>query len=236
MVSYYIFCHACHIPFIQSMLAEYRNPNITLHFDAALDSMSCSTELQFVFDTDKYDYLEKLMNPRLDYILSFNDEFYSGPTTSLKMFGLFDENQKRIEIGNVTNGNYNDVLLSNLLKELVPRNTPVDIYCSFCRNACASPVIPPIQQLEFSFVDNNTVNNEMQDFDVSNNNLENANLEEDIDFSSLFGGKRKYYSSKKSRGKNRYRKTIAKKRFLKKKNTKKHSTKRKLSKRKNRRH
>jgi hypothetical protein len=209
MVNYYIFCHACYVPFSES---KYKNPNVNLWFDTELNSESCSSELQLNFDADSYKYKESYMNPKFDYILSFKDLNYSSSETTLKMFGLFDEDEKRVEIKNITNGNYNDILLSDLLKFLLRKNERSNIYCSFCRNTCGDSVMPTNESLEFGTeADNksNDNNNAMQDFKVARFN------DEDIDF-NIFGGKKKRRSRKKS-----YKKHSNKK-YLKKKKTKTH--------------
>jgi hypothetical protein len=205
MVNYYIFCHGCYVPFSES---NYRNPNVNLWFDTELNSESCSTELELNFEADSYKYKESYMNPTFDYILSFKDLNYSSSETSLKMFGLFDEDETRVEIKNITNGNYNDILLSDLLKFLLRKNERCNVYCSFCRNKCDDSIMPTNETLEFGNESDNVSNSNdtMQDFKVARFN------NEDIDF-NIFGGKKKRRSRKKS-----YKKPS--KKYLKKKKTK----------------
>lgn len=214
MVNYYIFCHACYVPFNKS---GYRNPNVNLFFDVELNRESCSYELHLDFDTDNYKYKENYMSPKYDYILSFNDTTYSSSKTTLKMFGLFDEDNNRVEIKNITNGMYKDILLSDLLQFLLRKNERANIYCAFCRNICDDLNVPKNEYLEFGKnTDNNNNENRMGDFKV-------ARFEQDdnIDFDNLFGGKRKFMSRKKTTQK-RKRKTI-KKYIYRKKTTKKRS-------------
>jgi len=215
MVNYYIFCHACYVPFNKS---GYKNPNVNLWFDAEFNTESCSTELQLNFDTNNYIHKESYMSPKYDYILSFNDTIYSSSKSMLKMFGLFDENENRVEIKDITNGMYKDILLSDLLRFLLHKNERANIYCAFCRNACEDSNAPSNEYLEFGKnTDENDNESGMEDFKV-------ARLEEDdINFENLFGGKRKY-SLRKKTNKKRNRKT-AKKHAYRKKTNKKRSRK-----------
>lgn len=218
MVNYYIFCHGCYVPFTK---LSYRTPNVTLFFDAKLDNMSCSAEYNFDFNTNSYPYSESYRNPEFDYILSFNDPTLSSSKTGLKMFGLFDENEERVEIKNITNGKRNDILLSDLLHFLVRKNQQAKIYCAFCRNTCGDSVIPGNQELEFG-IDEDENKDKNKDDGTRDFEVESF---EDVDYSGLWGGKRKYRTSKNSRYKKRFRKTV-KRHLHKKKSNKKRSTKR----------
>jgi len=214
MVNYYIFCHACYIPFNKS---GYKNPNVNLWFDVDINKESCSTELNLNFDTSKYTHQENYMIPKNEYILSFNDTIYSSSKSTLKMFGLFDEDENRVEIKDITNGMYKDILLSDLLRFLLRKNERANIYCAFCRNACDDPIIPRNDHLEFGKnTNNNNEDDSMEDFKVAR-----FEQDDDIDFANLFGGKRKYRSRKKTTQK-RSRKN-AKKYLYKKKTSRKRS-------------
>lgn len=216
MVNYYIFCHACYIPFNQS---GYKNPNVNLWFDVDINKESCSTELNLNFDTSKYTHQENYMAPKNEYILSFNDAIYSSSKSALKMFGLFNEDENRVEIKDITNGMYKDILLSDLLRFLLRKNERANIYCAFCRKACDDPIIPKNEHLEFGKnTDNNNEDDSMEDFKVAR-----FEQDDDIDFANLFGGKRKYRSRKKTTQK-RARKN-AKKYLYKKKTSRKRSRK-----------
>ncbi len=223
MVNYYIFCHACYVPFNKSNLAIYRNPNISLFFDTSLNNESCSTEPQVNFETSDYDYRETYMSPVNDYILYFKDPVYSGLGTSLKLFGLFDEDKNRIQIKDITNGKFNPVLLSELLYFLVIKNEKTNIYCSFCRNACENNTIIPINQdLDFDIAFDDFEHGHLDDIDIDF--LDNN--DDEIDYNNIFkGGKRKTRSKKRLQYK-RSLKTVRKNRFSKRKKNKKQLAKR----------
>lgn len=179
MVNYYIFCHACHVPF----RSDYSNRNLNLYFDTTLNSASCSTEPQLEFDADAFPYKENYFHQSQDYILSFKDNTYSSSNTSLQLFGLFDEQQRRIEIANVTNGMFNDILLSDLLKFIIAKNERSNVFCSFCRNACESYVsLPATPHLEYGKEESSY---ELDDIDF------HSFSDDDMDFANTFnGGKR----------------------------------------------
>ena len=148
MVNYFIHCHACYT----NKTNNFMNPNIKLFFDTPIDNPSCSTELQIDFDKSKYTFSENYMIPKLEYILSFKDEHISSSTTSVKMLGIFDDNYNRVEIKNITNGSFDDILLSDLLEFLLRKNKNIrhNIYCKFCRNPCDnSTSIHLAQPLEY---------------------------------------------------------------------------------------
>ena len=209
---FYIFCHACYIPFNTS---NFRSPNINLYFDVPVNNISCNKDLQLDFDASNYEYKESYFNPKYDYILSFNDETYC--SASFNMCGLFDINHKRIDIKNITNGTYNDVLLSDLVEFLVKtnnnQNERTNIYCSFCRNECKDQPIPTKMNLEFEgdeAVDDKPL------IDFSGMDLGD---DDDIDYNNLFGGKRRKKNAKAKKSKKRRK--ITKKR---KTNTRKYKT------------
>jgi hypothetical protein len=209
MVNYYIFCHGCYIPFD----GGYRNPNVNLWFDTELNNESCSTELNLNFDESAYKYKENFMNPQYDYILSFKDANYSSADTTLKMFGLFDENQNRVEIKNITNGSYKNVRLTVLLDFLLRKNERSNIYCSFCRNKCDNSTnANKDDQLELGSDIDNNINDydDIQDFKAAKFDDDDINYD-------IFGGKRKRRLTKKTYRKRGVKK-ISKKYLKKRKN------------------
>jgi hypothetical protein len=201
MVNYFIHCHACYI----NKTNNFNNPNIKLFFDTPINNKSCSTELQIDFDKSNYIISENYMTPKLDYILSFKDETYSSSITSVKMLGIFDDNYNRVEIKNITNGSFDDILLSDLLKFLVPKNTPSKIYCGFCRNSCDNSIpIPQVSQpLEYGIEDNGL--DALYDIDLMDMNYGDMNYGDmnDIDYENVFlnGGKTRKKRNKKYRKK-----------------------------------
>lgn len=213
MVTYFIYSHACYVP----KTSQYRNPNVQLLFDTPLDSESCSKEYILDFDKTKFNDRESYMNPKKDYILSFKDDTFSSSTTSVKLFGVFDEKHQRVEIKNITNGLYFDILLSNLIEFLVPRNTPSKIYCAFCRNPCdlQTPVPNKIDGLEYGIAEMEAQQQqEMDDFDYSAFDDMDVGMDTDInnvDYGNVFeneltGGKRQK-RTKKRRNKRRQKRT-----------------------------
>ncbi len=227
MVTYFIYSHACYVP----KTSQYRNPNVQLLFDTPLDSESCSKEYILDFDRTKFIHKESYMNPKKDYILSFKDDTFSSSTTSVKLFGVFDEKQQRVEIKNITNGLHFDILLSNLIEFLVPRNTPSKIYCAFCRNPCDSqtPMPNKIDGLEYGIAEIEAQQQqEMDDFDYSAFDNMDVGMDTDInnvDYGNVFeneltGGKRQK-RTKKRRHKNKRPKRTKRRRPRSRKSNKK---------------
>jgi hypothetical protein len=195
MVNYFIHCHACYI----NKTNDFRNPNIKLFFDTPIDNDSCNSEYIIEFDKDKYNFSENYMSPKLDYILSFKDETYSSSKSSFKMLGIFDDNYNRVEIKNITNGLFNDILLSDLLEFLVNKNKNIrhNIYCGFCRNPCDnSTSIPLAQPLEYG-KENESEYEDLYDLEWD--------IDEDLNFDqNVFPKGGKFNKTNKKR--NKYRK------------------------------
>jgi hypothetical protein len=217
---FYIFCHACYVPFNKS---NFKSPNITLYFDTPIESPSCNTDLQLSFDSDHYEYKESYMNPTYDYVLSFKDDIYSSSSSAIKMCGLFDSNHNRIEIKNVTNGLYNDVLLSTLIQFLVNKNNKSIIYCSFCRNACSNETTVP-NNVALEFGNDSNENHDLDDMDISD--MDFGNLDDDIHPDMFAGRKQKSVKLKHKRKMSR-RKMVKQKRKMSRRTRKyrKYSTK-----------
>jgi hypothetical protein len=218
MVNYFVHCHACYI----NKTNNFTNPNIRVFFDTDINSESCSSELQIDFDKSNYGFSENYMSPKFDYILSFRDETYSSSKTSLKMFGIFDDNQNRIEIKNITNGSFNDILLSDLLQFLIPKNTPSKIYCGFCRNLCenSTPIPHVTQPLEYGTEDDDSLDT-LYDIDLMDMNygdMDGVDYKNDL----LNGGK-----TRKKR--NKYRKKQIKTITRRSKSNKRRTNKRRSS-------
>jgi hypothetical protein len=233
MVNYYISCHACYI----NKTNDYTNPNINLFFDTNIDNPSCISEFQLVLDKDYYKYLENYMNPKLDYTLSFHDKVDKLTRESgIKMLGIFDDNYNRIEIKNITNGSFDDILLSDLLKFLVGKNkyTRYNIYCGFCRNPCYSNSIPATKKLEYGIEEENRIEEEsdmeqqngskFNSFDIDLMNLNYGNIN-DIDENVFTGGKLK---NKTYKNRDKYRKKQIKTKTIKRK-SKRRTKKRRYS-------
>ncbi len=214
MVNYYIFCHGCYIPFHQG---NYKNPNINLWFDAEFNNESCSENLNISFDHENYPFKENYMNPQFDYILSFNDVHYSSNDTSIKMFGLFDDFEERIEIKNITNKEYNDILLSQLLEFIVKKNERANIYCSFCRKECENQTIPLPQTLEYDTEEPKV--NDISDIKVDKLD----DVDDDINFKDLFIGGKHTYVHKKTLKKRRLKNITSRKYKKLNKYNKRHS-------------
>ena len=210
---FYIFCHACYIPFNTS---SFKSPNINLYFDAPINETSCNYDLQLDFDTSNYKYKESYMNPKYDYILSFKDDKYSSSSTSLKMCGLFDKNNQRIEIKNVTNGSYNDILISDLIQFLVNKNQPASIYCSFCRNYCSEEQDMPNKiNLEFGSYEEDHA---LEEMDLSEIDLGNMDMDMDIDYNMFAGKKVRKYTKRTKKTKKRKSNT-KKRKYVKRRKT-----------------
>jgi hypothetical protein len=201
MVNYFIHCHACYV----NKSNKFSNPNIKLFFDTPINNPACSIELQIDFDKSKYEFSEHYMNPKLDYILSFKDEAYSSTKTSIKMLGIFDDNYNRVEIKNITNGSFNDILLSDLLQFLIPKNTPSKIYCTFCRNPCDDSIPHPylVSPLEYGIEDDDNFD-ALYDYDIDLMDVDYRNMN-DVDYQNVFynGGKLK---NKTYKTRNKHRK------------------------------
>jgi hypothetical protein len=174
--------------------------------------------MQIDFDKNNYAFSENYMTPKFDYILSFKDDIYSSSKTSIKMFGIFDDNLSRVEIKNITNGSFNDILLSDLLEFLIPKNTPSKIYCGFCRNPCenSTPIPHLAQPLEYgteeddgfdALYDMNYGDMNYGDMNYGDMNYGDMNYGDinDVDYQNIYskGGKLKNKTLKK---RNKYRK------------------------------
>lgn len=124
-MEYYIIGHGCKLD--QKMR---RNPNIEVSFDTPDNQLSCGNNVDINFDRSLYVY----EGNRDDYFVSFKDSVYS--TNILSICGIFDYNNKRVEILNVTNGLFKPVKLSQLVDFISKKNTVTKFYCSLCRVRC----------------------------------------------------------------------------------------------------